>query len=141
MQKEEHKINDRSGRYGTLNPELIKGFQSDIDCAYAAGFFDGEGHINVRINTGSNKKKYKALHVNIGQSTIEVLEWLQHYYGGNIYHYPAGKNKHRKNDFWQWSIVGTRAWKFVQQIKPHLKVKQEQVRNAVIEWETRHDGK
>lgn len=118
---------------GTLLESDVRQFQTQEDCAYAAGFFDGEGHANVRDNGG-----YKALHISIGQTSLPVLEWFREFYGGNIYEYKREAQSTLK-PFWQWSIVGTRAKLFIKQVRPFLKVKVEQVDKALTNWERRND--
>lgn len=118
-----------------LNENDIPGFLTELDTVYAADFFDGEGHINCRKNKGPNGKIYLALHISIGQSQREVLEWFAAIFGGNIYEYKAEGKKTKV--FWQWSIVGTRARKFARQIRPYCKVKMLQIDTAVNAWENR----
>lgn len=122
------------GPKGTLLESDVKQFQTQEDCAYAAGFFDGEGHIGIRMNG-----PYKSLHISIGQTSLPVLEWFQEFYGGNIYEYKNGTRGGSK-PFWQWSIVGTRARIFVKQIRPFLRVKHDQADTAVRKWEERNDA-
>lgn len=100
-----------------LDPASITGFTSELDRAYAAGFFDGEGHVNFR----------PYIHVQIGQKDDRPLKWLQSAFEGNIYVYKNEQNK----GFSQWSIVGTRAQVFLMQIQPYLRVKDLQVKNAL----------
>jgi hypothetical protein len=134
----------KRGTRGELDPNTVRGFQSDTDAAYAAGFFDGEGHVNFRKNRNKNGKIYTMLHVNIGQTSFPVLDWLKEYFGGSIYQYDAGtgtEGSKRTKTFWQWSIVGTRAKLFLKQIRPFLKVKHDQVDERLSVWENRNAGK
>ena len=103
----------------------FKGFDSPEDIAYAAGFFDGEGHCNTRIQKANNGKEYTIIHVSIGQNTPEVLEWFISFWGGNLYTYKT-KGAH------QWTIVGTRATAFLNQILPYCKVKTAQIQETML---------
>ncbi len=106
---------------GPLDISTIPRFSTDIERAYAAGFFDGEGHANFRSN--GRDGSFRIVHAQIGQNTREILEWFQKYYGGGIYTYKSGKHKGAH----QWSIVGTRACVFLMDIRPFLTVKRTQV--------------
>lgn len=125
----------RRGTRGELDPNVIKGFDTAIQKAYAAGFFDGEGTVNFRDNRAPNGKIYKTIHVSIGQTSRPVLEWIQQYYDGYIYEY----NKEERKTFWQWSIVGTRASIFLKHIHEFTIVKHLKISEALSAWETRHD--
>lgn len=112
---------------GTLPKENVRQFETPEQIAYAAGFFDGEGHAGWRLNK-VGEKHYGIAHVSIAQCSLPVLEWFQTYYGGSIYAYePKGGSKQA----WQWSIVGTRVVLFLEQLQPYLQVKQEQVANVL----------
>lgn len=113
----------------------IQGFTLEADKVYYAGFFDGEGHCNIRNNKAPNGKIYPILHVSIGQKNRKPLDYLASIFGGNIYLYEA-------KAFHQWSIVGTRAKKFLIQVRPYLKVRCDQVDTAMAafqEHQTRMD--
>ena len=63
-----------------------------LDLAYAAGFFDGEGHIAIAYN--SRAKKHSGgrdyfnerywLYVQISQIDPRPLQWLQKRFGGAL---------------------------------------------------------
>lgn len=62
------------------------------DLAWAAGFFDGEGHIGL-ATTGA-KKLNRHLHIQVVQTEEGPLERLQTIIGGKLYGpYPHGKRK------------------------------------------------
>lgn len=121
---------------GLLNPNEVTGFETVADRAYAAGFFDADGHANLRWNKSPNKnsdKRYPMLHISIGQKDPTILGWHQDHFGGNIYTYDPAKNK-RPNVFHQWSIVGTRAYVYYLQLRPYLKGRLRQLEDAAVEW-------
>lgn len=111
----------------------------EIELAWIAGFFDGEGHTNVRINK-LNGRLFKTVHVSVGQQCEEVIKYLKECYGGNIYMYAKERKASLNKDFYQWSIVGTRAVKFLHDIYPYLRVKKEQVDNVIaIKYGDKYD--
>ena len=121
---------------GLLDPREIIGFEAAIDRAYAAGFFDADGHANLRWNKSPNKnsdKRYPMLHISIGQKDPAILDWHQRHFGGNIYMYDPARNK-RPTVFHQWSIVGTRAYVYYLQLRPYLRCKRKQLDDAATEW-------
>lgn len=95
--------------------------------AYFAGFFDGEGCIDVhrakKLNS-FNKIEHR-LRVSIGQIEIKPLKKLKNLYGGNIY-------KYKKIN--KWSLHSKEAINFLKNIKPYLLVKRSQA-NAAIKYE------
>ena len=101
------------------------------ELAYIAGFFDGEGTCHLRKNK-RGKYLFKTVHVSIGQTQREVLDWLVTFYSGSIYVYKKGV-KHRTQDFHQWSIVGTRAVKFLLDIYPWCVIKRYDIDRTITE--------
>lgn len=101
---------------------------------YAAGFFDGEGHISILV-TRPNKKHPTAFHrlrVGVSQkaSHREVLDELAEMFGGAVY-----VRNSKKREALRWSIqadwVITRisdAEAFLRAIEPYIVVKREQIR-------------
>lgn len=60
---------------------------TDIYKSYVAGFFDGEGCISAQAYYQKGKyEKYPriTMQINVTQSSIEVLEFIQKVFGGNI---------------------------------------------------------
>jgi hypothetical protein len=111
------------------NAIVIRGFLTQEETAYAAGFFDGEGHTRMTYfmtNTGPAT----SLRVLIGQKSLPVLEWHKMCYGGTIC-YSA------KKGFWTWNLSGNRAEAFLERIRLHLKVKVDQVDETLSMWYSR----
>jgi LAGLIDADG endonuclease len=77
--------------------------RNEIDVAWCAGFFDGEGHVSYRRSypSKSTDRVTGTLHASIPQNSenIEVLEFFQSVIGfGRIkgpYIMPKGKTQHR----------------------------------------------
>lgn len=114
----------------------IIGAWGSTDLAYLAGFFDGEGYVGIRINK-RNGCEFKTLHVSIGQAHEGIVKKLQEWYGGSIHTYEPREGRKITKHFYQWSIVGLRALRFLHDIYPYVIVKKEQIDRAVeakYEW-------
>ena len=83
--------------------------------AWAAGFFDGEGCIQI-TRTGR-------LVVVAAQATPEPLLAIQKAFGGNVTARHAVSPRHK--DQWAWQASGQVALDFLRAIRPHLRVKGE----------------
>ena len=102
----------------------------DVELAWVAGFFDGEG--NIRIHKGISDKtminpSYRLV-VQISNTDYEVMVYLQETFGGTIRKCVKAKPHHKQ--CWQWSIHTRQAMSFVEQIYPYLRVKKERAELA-----------
>lgn len=94
---------------------------TDVDLAYAAGFFDGEGSIGV----------YRAnqTQVQISNTCRESLENFARMFGGKVIKVP-GKHMEDKNPKWRpayaWRVYGLRAGECLALLLPYLKEKRPQ---------------
>ena len=93
---------------------------NDPELIWAAGFFDGEGHIS--INTRNQ------IQMRVSQRMIEPLDRFQMAVnGGRVY--PPGK---RLNDCYQWVAWNQVAATIAEQLFPYLcSIKQEQIRSVM----------
>ena len=66
------------------NDDRVPPIPSD-DVAYTAGFFDGEGCINI-ARYYKRGRPYHTLAVIFTNTNFDVLRWLQARWGGKIYH-------------------------------------------------------
>lgn len=82
----------------------------DMSIPYAAGFFDGDGCVEVEHNS--------AHHHTIGQKYRPILDIFQEKYGGTICYKPSSKN-------FQWCICAD-GKEFLQEIYPYLILKKQQ---------------
>lgn len=93
-----------------------------IKCAYLAGFFEGEGCFNIRIN--HPKKKPEASHymcrICITNTNLELIQWIMENFGGN-YH-KRTRNPNCK-DVYHWSISGPPMVNLLHAIYPYLRGK------------------
>jgi hypothetical protein len=93
----------------------------DVDKAYAAGFFDGEGSIQI---TPPRKTKGFALHVSVAQSEQATLGWLCMTWGGSV-------GPHGRPGVFVWRIHAAAAGRFLVDIEPYLRIKRQQAQLAI----------
>lgn len=106
----------------------------DVDIAYAAGFFDGEGHVRCDIHNG-----YPMLKVSVSQQDPQPLDWLQTLFGGRVYFRTVGSTKYRfkTNGCHTWQIHTTDAYLFLDVVLPYLMVKKQEAEEAMTKWNER----
>lgn len=91
------------------------------ECAYAAGFFDGEG--SAYLARRDKQRKTPTLLVCISNTNLAVLEWHQAIWGGSICARRVVKERHRPQ--WQWVLAPRQAAVFLTDIAPHLRIKRD----------------
>ena len=99
------------------------------DLIWIAGFFDGEGHIDIAIY----KSSYTGgLIVNVSQNQAhsDVL-YLFCYWGGRVF-------KGNKVGLYRWQSYAWEAQNFLQDILPYLKIKQRAAELAIQFQTTMH---
>lgn len=103
------------------------------ECAYAAGFLDGEGCIYVRGPHGKapHRSSY-SICVGLGNDDIRPILFIQRLWGGSISPGPVRANGKCNS---RWTVTAKRATAFLQDVLPFLKVKREQA-ELVLELQT-----
>jgi len=97
---------------------------NEVILAYAAGFFDGEGCVQiVKWYSKKNHRHYHRLDVNIGQKDMRPLIWLKSNFNGRIQQNP----KPTGQPFAFWILTDKNAEEFLKLIRPYLILKGEQV--------------
>lgn len=98
---------------------------SPADCAYAAGFFDGEGSIQLMA---PNKKfgTHIRLKVEISQVDPRPLLWLSERFGGPVRQSDKRSVGTRRRIVYRWYLCGRNALGFLALVRPHLIVKADQ---------------
>lgn len=91
---------------------------SDLEIAYFAGFFDGEGMVAIY------RKKYVVCMTN---TDVRPLKRAQDLWGGFINTQGASTRPGAIRDLWRWQIYGHGARIFLETIRPYLILKAEQV--------------
>lgn len=92
----------------------------DIDLAWAAGFFDGEGYISiVARNTKVGDKLYKHQYIRLGINHVDPrpLQKYQQLFGGILTCAQSQGNRHIR---WQWKLTCNQAKEFILKIRPYL---------------------
>jgi hypothetical protein len=109
--------------------------------AYAAGLFDGEGHIAIVFSKGSGEGKDKYprffLQVSMSQNSKEAVEWLSENYGGSI-RFVKGKRSYDRGTYqrWNWSLSTNQAALFLKTIFPYTLIKSDEIKIAIEFQET-----
>lgn len=107
------------------------------ELAWAAGFFDGEGHIGCTNNRNKKLNRvYRHLHIQIVQTNREVLERLQNALPFGALYGPYRENRLNHKSYWQWHVDSYEA---VQQVVcalwPRLsRPKKEQAKAALFTY-------
>jgi len=123
---------------------------SEVDKAYIAGLFDGEGNISIHCEEGRNRStaQYYSLRCTIRMTHFPVVEWVQEVTGlgsllplkiqprkgngkGNDPNLPQ-KAKHNKAIL-AWTLGTRQAEQFLMAIRPYTKVKAEEI-DTVLEF-------
>ena len=86
--------------------------------AYAAGFFDGEGTVDIRYRTthGGRYDRFE-LRIAISQLATNVLDWLVEHFGGSWH------TRNKNTNVSVWVLTGPPAVDFLGLIRPYLIVK------------------
>lgn len=93
---------------------------------YFAGFFDGEGCVDI---AKSRRGREYQLRVTISNTILGPLSLINHLYGGSIYEHTPKKETHKK--LYQWSAVAIDAYTFLCDIAPYCMVKKDQIELAL----------
>ncbi len=106
------------------------------DLAYMAGFFDGEGCINLARRTKRGKRC--RIHISISNTNEWVIQWFHFNFGGSIVFEDRTSENPNWQNVWRWSITsGQQALRFLQAISPYLILKKPQAELAV-KFQSRH---
>ena len=104
---------------------------SDIDLAYSAGFFDGEGSISIapkRRKGCAPEEMAFGLTLQVSQLDPRPLKFLSDRFGGAVCVKSALGHTHLMHD---WRITGARAERFLRAVLPYLIHKKEQAEVAL----------
>ena len=98
------------------------------DIAWAAGFFEGEGHVNVQLR---GNKSYLA--ITIAQVDRRPLDKFMELFGGRV-NGPYGPYTTQKKPYFLYSAYTDVAKRALDHMKPCLFHKGEQAETAVNKW-------
>jgi hypothetical protein len=90
---------------------------TEVEIAYAAGLFDGEGSITLTRNRST---RFPSPQVAVASNDREVLEWLKARFGGSISAKQPRRPTHSVS--YDWRLTDRRALEFLRQIRPHLQI-------------------
>lgn len=113
---------------------------TEIDLAYTAGLFDGEGSVVITLNANQVTGIYHhKLMASVANTNFAIIDWLRERYGGHVtVHRVHGGNA---RDSARWQIGSRQAAQFLALIRPYLRMKGEQADIAAALQATRTYGK
>ena len=115
---------------------------TELQDAWTAGFFDGEGSVVVSVSSGKGQT-WTSLHVTLSQQDKEPLLLMKKWYGGNIVK-GRSSGEWRKKAFTmchRWVVYNEVAVQFLMKIRPYTILKSQEI-DLAIQWPTRsEDGK
>lgn len=88
-----------------------------VTLAWVAGFFDGEGSVGLYQRPSNGPNAYR-LSVRVSQKRPEVLRLLRSMFGGSLRRSPGTP---------EWEVADRNAATFLTAIRPHLRVKANEV--------------
>ncbi len=91
---------------------------NDLELAYFAGFFDGEGCV------GSYHRKHSVCLTNTDARSLSRAREL---WGGSILKQSKESRRGARQDIFQWYIYGHYSRKFLEDIRPFVKMKGDQI--------------
>lgn len=101
---------------------------TETELAYIAGFFDGEGSINIRRRKRSGRTNY-SLSISMTQTNELVLcEMADILEVGSVRKMKTHKSK---KDAWRWDAGNGAAYKVLLKILPYLRVKNLEAEHAL----------
>lgn len=101
---------------------------------WAAGFIDGEAYVGC-VGTINRGKPYKRLTLAVSQNDKSPLEFLKELFGCGAVNGPY-RYKEKAKQHYIWNVVGyDNVTKVFKALEPFLKVKQEQFKNAIGQFE------
>lgn len=109
------------------------------EAAYAAGIFDGEGHVGITVTKNGRGEPYHRLMVNVTNTNLEVIQWLFERFDGCI-HNPRYFAQETWREAHRWTASDGRAMRFLEEIQPFLIIKKEQARLGIEFQKTKGQG-
>jgi hypothetical protein len=104
-------------------PFVKNALPTEADWAYAAGFFDGEGHI--RIQQHSTRCRTMMLQVSLTQATQTPIDWFAEMFGGTwkarLVRYKDGPKTQ-----YNWQASSAVAERFLRGVLAHLRCKRDE---------------
>lgn len=89
---------------------------TELDLAWAAGLFEGEGCISIGVR--NSDETYRLICI-IGSTDRETIEFFHRRWGG-YFQRGFGKQPNHKPS-WTWTLIGPKAAAFLAAIQPHVR--------------------
>lgn len=109
----------------------------ELELAYLAGFFDGEGTITIHHRNAETKQNWYRVCASVSSTNKEMPCWFKELFGGSVSTQLRGENR---KDIYTWQVTSLAAVRFIEVIKPHLRMKSQQAEIALDFQETIHHG-
>ena len=118
----------------------------ELEVAYIAGIFDGEGSVDYAQRMEKKKKTRPTAYLTwrirceVSMTNKDVMEWIHKKVGVgslnlNIKNKSPSSKPHWK-DQWRWRCTHRDALKFAKMIIPYAKVKKEKLQQIIKHYET-----
>ena len=120
----------KSGRTPRPIPRPYPETVQEVDLAYAAGLFDGEGTVDIARPT-LRKPTYSPRHtlqIKVGNTSPGVIMWLRSVFGGSI---TKRLLRPPRRPLWVWSLSTLQAKNFLESVLPFLRIKQQEATIAI----------
>lgn len=119
----------------TIRTALISSKPTEIDWAYLAGFYDGEGTVTATRQARSDGFYYQ-LRFSISNTNYELLRELQSKFGGSIHVGSVVKDKPRYKQIYLWMATSkTTCLPIFYGMLPYLRYKTDEIKLAISYWE------
>ncbi len=107
---------------------------NNYDLAWCAGFFEGEGNVNIYKNMSGEKRinPHYGLQIEVGNTNPNPLNKLQSIFGGSIMERKDKSIDLHHARFFRWFLSGNRAAEFLKSIIPFLNFKTEQAELGIL---------
>lgn len=95
-----------------------------MDLSYFAGFFDGEGSINITTRQRKHFSVEHSMSISIGQKDGATLDWIKENVGGRIYIV-------KRDNTYFWTASNREAERILKLLLPYLQYKKPQAETAL----------
>ncbi len=108
-----------------------KSTPSATQIAYAAGYFDGEGSVSIRVEQRKTGQRCHTLMLTIGSTDCRPLNWIVETFGGAMRGPLTVNRKPHHKPIYHWQMGAAQAGWFLQLMRPFLITKKPQAEIAL----------